>query len=92
MARKNVVAATMMRYRRRAPKTAFLGWGYEAVRKIRTVARSPRLLAYRSCMAGALAGKKGTLKDIQTAFKTQAPTCAKEAAGKPTILKPRRMD
>jgi hypothetical protein len=83
----------MMKYRRSAPKTPFLGWGYTAIRKIRTVATSPRLLSYRSCMAGALSGKKyANLKDIQTAFKTTAPTCAKEASAKPTKLKPRRMD
>jgi hypothetical protein len=83
----------MFKYRRSAPKSPFLGWGYVATRKARTVATSPRLLKYRSCMAGALAGKKyANLKDIQTAFKTQAPTCAKEASGSPTKLKPRRMD
>ena len=93
MARKNVITATMFKYRRRAPKTPFLGWGYIAIRKARTVATSPRLLAYRSCMAGSLAAKKyANLKEIQTAFKTAAPTCAKEAAGKPTVLKPRGMD
>jgi len=93
LARRNVITAVMFKYRRSAPKTPFLGWGYVATRKARTVATSPRLLAYRGCMAGALAGKKyANLKDIQTAFKTQAPTCAKEAASKPTKLKPRRMD
>lgn len=93
MARKNVIVVPMFKYRRSAPKTPFLGWGYTAIRKARTVATSPRLLSYRSCMAGALAGKKyANLKDIQSAFRTQAPTCAKEAAGKPTRLKPRRTD
>jgi hypothetical protein len=88
-----VVTATMFKYRRSAPKTPFLGWGYLAIRKSRTTATSPRLLAYRSCMAGSLAGKKyANLKDIQTAFKTTAPTCASEAAKKPTRLKPRRVD
>jgi hypothetical protein len=83
----------MFKYRRRAPKTPFLGWGYTAIRKARTVATSPRLLSYRGCMAGALVGKKyANLKEIQTAFKTTAPTCAAEAAKKPTILKPRRME
>jgi hypothetical protein len=93
MARRNVVVVTMFKYRRSAPKTPFLGWGYTAIRKARTSATSPRLLKYRSCMAGALAGKKyANLKDIQTAFKTTAPTCAKEASGAKTIPKPRRMD
>jgi hypothetical protein len=93
MARRNVVVVTMFKYRRRAPKTPFLGWGYIAIRKSRTVATSPRLLKYRSCMAGALAGKKYTdLKEIQSAFKSKAPTCKSEAEKAPTILKPRRMD
>jgi len=93
MARKTLVVATMFKYRRRAPKTPFLGWGYTAIRKARTVATSPRLLGYRSCIAGALVGKKyANLKEIQTAFKSQAPTCATEAKAKPTILKPRRLD
>ena len=93
MARKAVITATMFKYRRRAPRTPFLGWGYIAIRQARTVATSPRLLAYRSCMAGALAGKKYTnLKGIQEAFKTQAPTCAREAAAKPTILKAKGVD
>ena len=88
MARRSVITATMFRYRRSAPRTPFLGWGYTAVRKASTVATSPRLLSYRSCMAGALAGKKyANLKDIQTAFKTTAPTCKVEAASKKTVLK-----
>jgi hypothetical protein len=83
----------MFKYKRSAPKTPFLNWGYTAVRKARTVATSPRLLAYRGCMAGALKGKTyANLKEIQTAFKTTAPTCKAEAAGKKTVLKPRRMD
>jgi len=74
MARKRVITATMFRYRRRAPKTPFLGWGYIAVRKARTVATSPRLLAYRSCIAGRLSGKSfANLKEVQEAFKTAAP-------------------
>jgi len=93
MARKAVITATMFKYRRRAPKTPFLGWGYTAVRKARTVATSPRLLSYRACIAGELSGKKfANLKEIQTAFKTAAPRCASEAAKKPTVLKPRRLD
>ena len=93
MARKTVITATMFKYRRRAPKTPFLGWGYTAIRKARTVATSPRLLSYRGCMAGALVGK--TYKDleaIQTAFRDRAPKCATEAAKKPTVLKPPRLD
>lgn len=88
MARHNVIVTPMFKYKRSAPKTPFLGWGYIAIRKESTEATSPRLLKYRSCMAGALAGKKySNLKDIQSSFRTQAPTCAKEAAGAKTILK-----
>ncbi len=90
MARKNVITTPMFKYRRSAPKTPFLGWGYVAVRKARTVATSPRLLSYRSCMAGALAGKKfANLKEVQEAFQRQAPECAKAAATKKTIPKSR---
>ena len=93
MARRKVVVVPMFKYHRRAPKKPFLGWGYTAIRKARTVATSPRLLSYRGCMAGALVGKKyADLKEIQTAFKDQAPKCATEAKAKPTILKPRRID
>jgi hypothetical protein len=79
MARKNVITATMFKYRRGTPKSPFLGWGYVAVRKARTVATSPHLLSYRGCVAGKLAGSKpGTLKGIQEAFRTAAHEC-KEA-------------
>jgi hypothetical protein len=93
MARKNVITATMFKYRRSAPKGEFLGWGYEAVRKARTVATSPRLLSYRSCIAGELSGKKpGTLKGIQEAFKAAAKKCAEQAKTKPTKPKKKRLD
>jgi len=87
MARRKVIATEMMKIKRRAPKTPFLGWGYIQIRKLSTEATSPRLLKYRSCVAGVMSGKSGTLKDIQQAFKDAAPKCAGEARGAPTILK-----
>ena len=91
--RRNVITVEMFRYKRSAPKTPFLGWGYQATRKLRTVATSPKLLKYRSCMAGALAGKKyENLKAIQEAFKAQAPKCKVEVAEVPTELKPRKAE
>jgi hypothetical protein len=93
MARRNVITATMFKYRRSAPKKPFLGWGFTAVRKARTVATSPRLLSYRSCIAGNLTGKKfDSLAAIQSAFKELAPKCAGEARSKPTIHKKAKTD
>lgn len=80
-----------MKYKREHPKTPYLGWGTYAVRKLTTIATSPRLLAYRSCIAREMKtfketatkeGKTLTLKDIQEHFKTVAQKCAKEAAEK----------
>ena len=80
MARRRVITTPMFKYKRRAPKTPFLGWGYTAIRKATTEATSPRLLKYRSCIAGALAGKSyANLKAVQEAFKAAAPTCAAKA-------------
>lgn len=88
MARRKVIVTPMFKYKRSAPKTPFLGWGYVATRKATTEATSPRLLKYRSCMAGALAGKKyANLAEIQKTFRETAPKCASEARAAPTILK-----
>jgi hypothetical protein len=75
MARRKVVTTEMMTVKREAPKTPFLGWGYEARRKLTTRAKSPRLLKYRSCVAGEMSGKSGTLREIQEAFKSAAAKC-----------------
>jgi hypothetical protein len=78
MTRKNVITATMFKYRRSAPKSPFLGWGYVAVRKARTIATSPHLLSYRSCMAGKLIrpmGPKITLEEVQRIFREHAHRC-----------------
>ena len=87
MARRKVITTPMFKYRREAPKSPFLGWGYVATRKATTEATSPRLLKYRSCIAGVMSGKHGTLKDIQTAFREAAKKCAAEAAAYPTKRK-----
>lgn len=92
MARKNVLVMPMYKYYRRAPKSEFLGWGYIATRKATTTATSPRLLAYRSCIAGELVNKKfGSLKSVQEAFKAAANKCKAEASRKPTIEKVRKV-
>lgn len=97
MTRRYVITATMFKYRRSAPKTPFLGWGYVATRKARTVAASPRLLAYRSCMAAnikkaKLEGKITNLEQVQKIFKETAPACAREASTKKTIKKKARTE
>lgn len=76
MARKKVITTPMFKYRRKAPTTPFLGWGYTAVRKATTEATSPRLLKYRSCIAGEMAGKSyANLKEVQEAFRGAAHKC-----------------
>lgn len=86
MARHNVLVVPMMRYYRSTPKSPFLGWGNWATRKVTTRAMSPRLLAYRACIAAQLGGKKfANLKEVQETFKRVAPECARQAASKPTI-------
>lgn len=85
MARRNVICTPMFKYYRKAPKTPFLGWGFKAVRKETTEASSPKLLAYRSCVAGEMSGKSGTLKDIQEAFRATAHSCKAKVAGVATI-------
>ena len=88
MGRKKVVTVDMMKVRRVAPKTPFLNWGYEQTRKVTTDATSPRLLAYRGCVAGELSGKEfDSLKDVQEAFQEAAAKCKVEAAKKPTVPK-----
>jgi len=76
MARRNVITTPMFKYRRRAPKSPFLGWGYVATRKATTEATSPRLLKYRSCIAAEMSGKKfSNLKEVQEAFRSAAHKC-----------------
>jgi len=76
MARKNVITTPMFKYRRKAPSSPFLGWGYVAVRKATTEATSERLLKYRSCIASKLAGKSfSNLKEVQEAFREAAHEC-----------------
>lgn len=87
MARRRVIVTPMFKYKRSAPKSPFLGWGFTAIRKATTEATSPRLLAYRSCMAGGMAGSSGTLESIQSKFKGLAPTCSSEASKYPTVAK-----
>ncbi len=81
MARTQVVCTPMFKYRRSAPKTEFLGWGFTAIRKESTEATSPRLLAYRSCMAGGMSGVSGSLKEVQTKFREMAHSCKSKVAG-----------
>jgi len=88
MARTKVVVLDMMKVKRNAPKVPFLGWGYTQTRKTSTVAESPRLLAYRSCIGGGMAGKTfEDMKGVQSAFQALTGTCKVEAEKKPTILK-----
>ena len=76
MARRKVVTTPMFKYARETPKTEFLGWGKYAIRKATTEATSPRLLKYRACIAGKLAGKTfGSLKAVQEAFRAAAHEC-----------------
>lgn len=86
MARRMVICTPMFKYRRSAPKTPFLGWGFTAIRKESTEASSPKLLAYRSCVAGAMSGASGTLKDIQEKFRETAHSCKSKVAGVKTVL------
>jgi len=79
MARTKVITTPMFKYKRSAPKSPFLGWGYVAVRKESTEATSPRLLKYRSCVAGEMSGKSGNLKEIQEAFRAAAHKCSGKA-------------
>ena len=81
MARRNVICTPMFKYRRSAPKGPFLGWGFTAIRKETTEATSPRLLKYRSCVAGKMTGKKGSLEAVQTAFRDAAHACSGGRAG-----------
>lgn len=87
MARRNVICTPMFKYRRSAPKTEFLGWGFTAIRKESTEASSPKLLGYRSCVAGLMSGASGSLKDIQTKFRETAHSCKAKVAGLKTVKK-----
>jgi len=92
MTRKNVLVVPMFKYRRSAPKKPFLNWGYEAIRKATTIATSPKLLAYRACIARELVGKKfPDLKTVQETFRETAHKCKGEVAGKPTKPKKGRV-
>jgi len=76
MARRKVITTPMFKYERSTPKSPFLGWGKYAVRKATTEATSPRLIKYRSCIAGELGGKKfGSLEEVQKAFREAAHRC-----------------
>lgn len=76
MARKKVITTPMFKYRREAPDTPFLGWGYVATRKASTEATSPTLLKYRSCVAGKMKGRSfDNLKEVQEAFRKAAHEC-----------------
>ena len=88
MARRKVVTVPMMEVKRNFPKSEFLGWGTRQVRKVTAEAESPRLLAYRTCIARHLKNKTfDNLEAVQKKFKETAPECAKEAAKKKTIWK-----
>lgn len=87
MARRQVITTPMFKYRRSAPRTPFLGWGFTAIRKESTEATSPHLLAYRSCVAGAMSGASGTLEAIQTKFREAAHACKTKVASVRTVLK-----
>lgn len=76
MARRKVVTTPMMEIERKSPKSPYLGWGKTQVRKLTTEATSPKLLKYRSCVAGELAGQKfPDLKSVQEAFRRAAHEC-----------------
>jgi len=58
-------------------------FGMLAARKDRAKARSPRLLAFRSCIASRLAGKDyKDLADIQANFIAASVICSHETKGK----------
>jgi hypothetical protein len=63
-------------YWRATPKTPFLNWGKYATRKATTMATSKKLLGYRGCVAGQMAGKSySNLKEVQEAFRAVAHAC-----------------
>jgi hypothetical protein len=77
------------KYWRSEPSGEYLGWGKVAVRKASTEATSPKLLAYRSCMAREMHGKTfKNLKEVQESFKSTAGRCKVEAAKEKTVPKP----
>jgi len=85
MARRRVVTTTMFTYKRSKPDSPYLGWGRQATRKESTKATSPRLLAYRKCIASQLNGQTyDNLRGIQQAFRTAAGNCARQAASEET--------
>ena len=52
-----------------------------------TEATSPKLLAYRSCVAGMMSTASGSLKEVQTKFREAAHSCKAKVAGMATKLK-----
>jgi hypothetical protein len=72
------VATEYMKVERKSPKTPYLGWGKYAIRKTTTNATSPRLLKYRGCIAGAMSGSSGNLKEIQEKFREVAKKCSSQ--------------
>jgi len=77
MARNKVVTTPMFEYEREAPDSPYLGWGKRATRKASTKATSKRLLNYRGCVAGKMAGKSfSNLKEVQKAFRKAAHECS----------------
>ena len=92
--RRSVLALPMEIIFRKTPAKLDGGhWGNIAKRLPgKTRATSPRLLSYRACIAGELAGKKpGSIGAVQKAFTEAAAKCKEEAAKKPTIKKPRAL-
>ncbi len=85
MGRSCVVTTTMFKVKRKAPNKPCLGWGPIAVRKETTEATSPRLLSYRACMAGHMAGSSGSLMDIQKKFRETAHACS-ASAGRGVVM------
>jgi len=77
MTRRKVIPTPMFKYEREPPKTPYLGWGKTAIRKVTTVATSPRLLKFRSCIAAEMSGKDfANLKEVQEHFRRTAKECA----------------
>jgi hypothetical protein len=85
--RRSVLALPMMVMVRKTPEAGKLDggrWGNLAKRfPGKTRAYSPKLLAYRACIASALSGKHpGTIGKVQSAFTDAAHACKKEVEGR----------
>ncbi|MEM4066122.1 MAG: hypothetical protein QXV17_04595 [Candidatus Micrarchaeaceae archaeon] len=71
-------------------KTKGAAFGTTQVRRLSAHAISPRLLAYRACIAKQLRGSHpGSLAGIQQSFASVAKSCAAQARSLPTARKPR---